>query len=191
MPTPFPNNVSQSTNDCHRLRREINLPHPPGRSFTARNMQPRNLQLRRIQCRVQLEQVTQIGRPVLLFCGAASSVPSLYPVQVSYKMSVSRKVAPPRPKSSTEEGQCKVSRKALNFTNKLTEQGHLATSSGETMMRGQPCRPLVQSEVGLGSQARSRTEGPAPALIDKAPQDQTRGSGARYRRYSQLFEQQQ
>ena len=45
--------------------------------------------------------------------GTASSMPSLFPAQNSYTMSISQKVAPPRPKSSAEEGHCKVSRKGL------------------------------------------------------------------------------
>ena len=73
------------------------------------------------------------------------------PAQVSCKMSISKKESQPGLRLSTEEGQCRVFRKALNLTSKVTEYGQLSTSSGEMMMCGQLCHPVVQSVVGPGA----------------------------------------
>ena len=40
-------------------------------------------------------------------------------------------------------------------------------------MRGQPCHPLVQSVVGSGSRAKSRTARLIPPLVGKVPLDHT------------------
>ena len=88
----------------------------------------------------------EIGHIFLLCLGTPSSIRSLSPAKVSYKiMSISKKESPPRPRLSTEEGECRVSRKAQSLTSKLTRVRPNLQQKGQFglfLICGQECLPF-------------------------------------------------